>query len=135
MANILLIGSNPSIRSPDNSPFHAATRSRMILDEWFADLQGHMKAFINVTDIVKADNKPLTGSEIQAALPALKLRLEEFKGFKFVALGKTAARACELAGVKFLEMPHPSGMNRKLNDPEYVKEKIKRLAEFISEPS
>jgi uracil-DNA glycosylase len=82
--------------------------------------------------MVKTDNKPLTGSEIQNALPSFSKQLEEFKGFKFVALGKTAARACELAGVDFLEMPHPSGMNRKLNDPEYVKEKIKRLAEFIS---
>lgn len=132
MANILLIGSNPSIRSPDNSPFHAQTRSRIILDQWFADLHGHTRAFINVTEMVKEDNKPLTGSEIQNALPSFSKRLEDFKGFKFVALGKTAAKACELAGVEFLEMPHPSGMNRKLNDPEYVKEKIKRLAEFIS---
>lgn len=135
MAKVLLIGSNPSVRSPDNSPFHANTRSRIILDAWFKDLQGHTKAFINVSDTVKADNKPLTGKEIETASPLFSERLKEFEGYKFVALGKTAAKACEMVGVKYLEMPHPSGMNRQLNDPKFVEEKIKRLREFISEPS
>jgi uracil-DNA glycosylase len=31
-------------------------------------------------------------------------------------------------------MPHPSGLNRQLNDKEFVEEKIKGLANYLASP-
>ena len=35
-------------------------------------------------------------------------------------------------GYDYFAMPHPSGLNRQLNDPEFIEEKIKRLIEYMS---
>jgi len=61
---VLLIGSNPSCASTDNSPFLASTRSRMLLDEWFKDLDVDVH-FCNVSYQKKEGNKPLTAQEIK----------------------------------------------------------------------
>jgi uracil-DNA glycosylase len=53
---------------------------------------------------------------------------------KIVALGKTAEKALTLLGYDFYAMPHPSGLNRKLNDKDYIEEKIKGLRDYINKP-
>lgn len=136
MANLILLGSNPSETSPDASPFHASTRSRVILDAWIDRLNTLgwplEITFLNVSNDKKSGNKPLTPAEIKAAVPALLERIKQYPDHKVVALGKAASLACKLTGVEFYEMPHPSGLNRLLNDPTYVEEKLKGLACFIS---
>lgn len=41
-------------------------------------------------------------------------------GFKVVAFGKKASERLEKAGIGHCMMPHPSGLNRKLNDKKAV---------------
>jgi hypothetical protein len=41
-------------------------------------------------------------------------------GFKAIALGNKASVRLEKLGIKHYKMPHPSGLNRKLNDPTVV---------------
>jgi uracil-DNA glycosylase len=126
---ILFVGSNPSTASTTDQAFHKSTRSCKILTEWTKDIPGE-KRYTNVVHQRTKDNKPLSTAEIKASLPRLAADLKG--ATKIVALGKTAAKALSMLGVQFCEMPHPSGRNRLLNDPDYVAEKIKRLQEYCS---
>ena len=131
MSKILFVGSNPSQRSANDSAFHGSTRSAQILAEWTKDIPG-TKIHINVVNKKTDDNRPLKASEIKDNLDNLTADILIAQADKIVALGKTAAKALTLLRVNFYEMPHPSGRNRLLNDPEYVAQKIKGLVEFCS---
>ena len=92
--------------------------------------------FFNVFDLPTKNNRPINSLELHSGdRKQLKESLERVDAI--VAIGKTAysfiCRRYDEAMV--MEMPHPSGLNRQLNDPAFVEEKIKKLAEFISELS
>jgi len=127
---VIVIGSNPSVASPNCSPFHASTRSRMVLDEWFGDAHTDIIP-LNVSDQKKEGNRPLTRNEILNQIPRIIKQLGEYPDAKVVALGKTAEFAMSLTGREFFAMEHPSGCNRKLNDKLYVAEKIKALRAYL----
>lgn len=75
-------------------------------------------------------NRPLKASEIRENASRLAGEIKGINPDRIVALGKTAATALTLLGLAFYEMPHPSGRNRLLNDPAFVEQKIKGLAQF-----
>jgi uracil-DNA glycosylase family 4 len=131
---VLFVGSNPSNSSETDVAFHGSTKSSQLLTQWCKNLT-MMKMHINVLDKKTEGNRPLKSSEISANLPDLQSKLDMIKPDRVVALGKTAARALTLLHIPHYEMPHPSGCNRKLNDPKYVKEKVKGLEHFCSNPS
>lgn len=76
-------------------------------------------------------NKPLTRKQIRNHLPEFSKRLDNLAGDRVIALGKTAEYGCQILGIPFLAMPHPSGLNRQLNDKEFVARKIEELRKFI----
>ena len=126
---ILVVGSNPSVKSPGLTPFHPHTRSSKVLHQWFLGV--HVKiVYINVVDYVTPKNRPLTVREIRENLPNFTKKLDQYKDRKIVALGKTAAKALSMTGRDFFEAPHPSGLNRKLNDQEYVKQMKENLRRY-----
>lgn len=131
MKKVLLVGSNPSVRSPDNSGFHVSTRSRMVIDNWFSDIQDVELTFINIVDYKKEGNKSLSVSEIKNNLPVFKSKLKKYNDYKIIALGNTAVKAMRMVTSDFLEAPHPSGLNRNLNDPIYVSDFICNLKRYI----
>jgi uracil-DNA glycosylase len=72
-------------------------------------------------------------SEIKACLGRLHNNIHvEIVPDKVIALGRTAEKALTLLRLDFYAMPHPSGLNRKLNDPKYIEEKIKGLISYLS---
>lgn len=137
MSNIVFIGSNPSIKSSKLTPFWSDTKSAKVLKYWLEQLKDSDSElfFYNVSDQPTENNRPLKISEIKENLQTLKDKLQVFElhkiDIKVVALGKTAEKALTLLGVQYFAMPHPSGLNRKLNDKAYVGEKLKALIEFI----
>ena len=131
MNTILFLGSNPSTSSLTDSAFHKSTRSGQILADWTKDIVAN-KVCLNISTKKSKDNRPMSSSEIHSNLATLSSQLAALAPNKIVALGKTAAKALTLLHLEFYEMPHPSGCNRKLNNKEYVAEKIKGLIEFCS---
>jgi len=95
------------------------------------DLQG-MKVHLNVLNKKTEDNRPLKKSEIKLNLERLASDIKGIEPTHIIALGKTAATALTMLGVEYYEMPHPSGRNRKLNNPEYVAGKVKGLTEYCN---
>jgi len=128
---ILFVGSNPSNSSFCDVAFHMSTRSSKILTGWCTDLHG-LKIHLNVLNKKTEGNRPLKASEIKMNLERLALDIKGTSPTHIIALGKTAAKALTLLGVEYYEMPHPSGRNRLLNDPEYVAGKVKGLVEYCS---
>lgn len=136
---ILLLGSNPSIRSQTDLAFYNDTKSGSTLNEWIKDIDATFY-YANVSHIKTENNRQLTKKEVRDSLPSLMDTLRGLRPDKIVALGKVAADALTLlrskieGNLEWLEMPHPSGLNRKLNDPNYRDQKIKELAAYC-EPS
>lgn len=119
------------------TPFWHDAKSTKVLHDWLwkADLDlslNNVFMFANVANYVTENNRPLKVAEIKAALPELRETIDQNEVDKIVALGKTAEKALTLLGLDFYAMPHPSGLNRKLNDKNYVEEKINGLKEYLT---
>ena len=123
--------------SNTNNPFCVGTKSGLTLRSWMAslnDIPDITFELANVSHKKTKNNRPLNTAEIREALPGLKVQIEYLVPDKIIALGKTAAKALKQCQMEFYELPHPSPLNRLLNDPEYVAGKIKGLKEFIESP-
>lgn len=129
---ILFIGSNPSQSAGIYTPFWVHTDSAKTLAKWI-DMLGPIDQllFNNVSPVATPNNRPLKVSEIKHNLDRLRILVAMNDGAKIVALGKTAEKALNMINERFYSMPHPSGRNRKLNDPAYLEEKIKGLKLFL----
>jgi uracil-DNA glycosylase len=102
-----------------------------MLQQWCIAADVRETAYENVSIHTTPNNRPLTYKEIKREAFFLNLRLDLYKdagGWRYVAIGKSAAAALTILSLDFYEMPHPSGLNRQLNDPKFVAEKINGLA-------
>jgi uracil-DNA glycosylase len=128
---VLFVGSNPASASPDNTAFHPSSKTRLKLDKWLVDLDVE-RVFVNVADYKTPNNRPLSSREIRSLLPSLAAKIEAYPDAKIVAVGATAEKALRMLRITWYHsIPHPSGMNRKLNDPLVVKSTINALILFI----
>lgn len=127
---IVLVGSNPSNSSETDTAFCKSTRSRRFIDSWFYGLDVHLE-FDNVSHERTPNNRPLKMSEIRSAIPDLQRRLSRYN--IVVALGKTAAKALDIAHIEHVEMPHPSGRNRFWNDPLNAARAIEEVRRYVND--
>lgn len=133
---ILFIGSNPSNASQTTHPFSATTKSGKTLKEWIERLDISCRClYCNVSDIKTVSNRPLTTKEIKNNLEHLKDKINQSGCTHVVAVGRTAEKALTLLRANFYVLPHPSGLNRQLNDPKIIEEKINGLREFLTRSS
>ena len=128
---IILVGSNPSTTSPNNAPFDSSVKSAKTLKTWIEGIDADF-LFMNVSDAKTQANKPLSAAQIKDSIPSLKEKLDRYPTARVVALGKTAEKALSILNIRFLALPHPSGMNRMLNDPETVRLTKENLKSFSS---
>lgn len=126
---ILFIGSNPSVKAANDAAFSADTGSGRILRSWIQGIEGTI-LFDNIVSQKTENNRPLNSSEKAEAKASLSERIKEVNPDRLVALGKAAAGVLSELGLKYLEMPHPSGLNRKLNDKVYTQNMIDALKEY-----
>ena len=129
---VLLVGSNPSNKSPDNSAFHRDTKSRKFVDKWFEG-EGWNIAYDNLVSFKTNNNKQLSVAQINENLDWIKYNMEKYKnlGYNVVACGKVAAKGLTMAGVEHFEMPHPSGLCRFWNDKEAGEAKVKEMKQWV----
>jgi uracil-DNA glycosylase len=92
---------------------------------------------LNVSNQVTPGNRPLKTSEIKASLDRLERDITlGIRPDYIITLGKTAEKALVMmklteTGYDYYAMPHPSGLNRQLNDPKFIQEKIKGLQNYL----
>lgn len=134
LGTVVFVGSNPSQKGQTNTPWWHNVKSTKILLNWIEEIDAtdlYDAAFLNVSNEITPNNRPLTKIEVMKSLAGLHYRLACADGTKVVALGKTAEFALTLLGVDHYAMPHPSGLNRQLNDKAFVAEKIKGLSDYL----
>lgn len=127
---ILILGRNPSRTniSPD-IPFIGAPCYKRIKD-WVEYLTHSSRLFVagNCTNSLNAKfNKftiPTYASTLKSSCVAQNINC-------VVALGNDSARVCEVANMKYFKLPHPSGLNRLVNNREKIKEALRACDEYI----
>lgn len=129
--SVVLVGSNPSGKSPDCSAFHPDTKSRQFVDKWF-DKSWHIM-YDNLVDFKTENNRQLSTAQIKKNLKWIVKNMEEYNrlGWKIVACGKIAAKGLTMAKVEHFEMPHPSGLCRFWNDKEAGEAKVEEMKEWV----
>lgn len=129
--SILIVGSNPSQSSPDNSAFNKSTKSYKTIMSWFSDLNNIELNFANLVDEKTDNNKQLSKSKIRQNIDSI---IQKTNGYNtIIACGKVASMGLRMAEVDHFEMPHPSGLNRFWNSKEQSDLKIKEMLKYIYE--
>jgi hypothetical protein len=54
-----------------------------------------------------------------------------YDSYKIIALGKFPSEVLDQMGLKHFMLPHPSGLNRKLNDKNYLMQQLEDCKNFI----
>ena len=110
---VIIVGQNPS----------AIEKSGTFkkLDQWTAEwkLNGGYD-FMNCSDEV--------GQKYTIDYESLKVTS---KYDKVIALGNVASDSLKKLDIIHFKMPHPSGLNRQLNDKEFEKKKIKECYNYL----
>ena len=112
---VLFVGMNPARVGPRDS--QALKR----LASWATRLGIQTFSFVN------AYHGPLRRVE---DLPFLRGACEGHD--KVIALGAVAASSLSKIGINHFRMPHPSGRNRQLNDPELVEKYLRECEEYLA---
>jgi hypothetical protein len=125
---VLIVGSNPSQKSPDNSPFHKNTASFKRVSGWFSHLNVELH-FINLVDEKTENNKQLTKTQIKPHLADIVMKTRGYN--KIVACGNIASMGLDMANVDHFTVPHPSGVNRFWNCPRSTYEKLTEMLDYV----
>lgn len=127
--DILFVGMNPSVASPDSSPFHEATKSFKTLKKYLPREVLHSARFVNLSNEKIQQNKPLKRK--QARERALQMRQLITQYNKVIAFGNVVSDALSYAEIPHFHMWHPSGLCRTWNDKVATARKIEELLEYI----
>lgn len=133
MIKVLIVGSNPSTESRNKKIPFQGSKSWIRLNSWIEKLD--LNEGIGTYDIINVSDKrtrhkvPLKKSEYQ-----IKRLLIKAKNYdKVIALGNTAADALEMAGINYHKIDHPSPINRRLQDSDYVESMLDQCKSFLKE--
>lgn len=112
---ILVVGLNPSRK-------HGKSPTIKHLNQWLKDLDAPMVSFVNLYE----------GYDIKRTHPDANQIAEMSKGYnKILALGNAVSVTLLRLGISHYRLPHPSGLNRKLNDKRYVHEQLVACKNYL----
>ena len=118
MKHILFFGDRPSPRMKINAkPFKGAACENR-LREWIVYLTKDIRTTVWIENQVNCD---------------IGLLQYWSRGCIVVALGNNASKALTKASVSHFKLPHPSGLNRQLNNKKYVAKRLKECYNYIRE--
>ena len=118
MKNIMIVGINPSSGKPNKT---SATIKR--LNSWADTLGIDYYSFTNVIHQTGAYKQSLVDKE------TLLCYIKDYK--KVIALGPLVSKTLNRLGIDHYTMPHPSPLNRQLNDREYEVMKLEECKKFM----
>jgi hypothetical protein len=115
---VIVVGINPASGSPDK-----LCQSIKRLSSWADKIGIRYYSFVNCI------GRPGPYSQKDVEYDFLR---ECVKGYdKVLALGGFPSQALKKLGVDHFTLPHPSGLNRKLNDRDYEKRVLEECSEYI----
>lgn len=115
---VAFVGQNPSAKAAKNGN----TFPR--LNDWVNKLGLDTFTFMNAY--------PHPGKCRVSDVNLDNLRKALYKFPKVVALGNFAAEALTKAGIHHFKLPHPSPLNRQINDDRFINSKLDECREYLS---
>jgi len=121
---IIFVGDKPSAKNYNQSIPFMGTESYVTLMGWI----GKMQVYFNGFDIINKDE--------------LESRMSSSNKNKYVLLGNEAEKVFnELTKMPHFwerknsafKLPHPSGLNRKLNDKKWLNKELNKCRRWLSE--
>jgi hypothetical protein len=119
-SSILILGINPSSGKPNKT---SATIQR--LNRWMDILNMKHYSFTNVIHV--------PGKYHQNMVDYDTLRLYIDGHMKIIALGPFVSKTLNKLGIEHFTLPHPSPLNRKLNNRDYELEQLTRCKHYLEE--
>ncbi len=118
---VVFIGDRPNQKKNRHLdvPF-VGTRSYKTLLEWFYRMD------VDITRVYLVNAYTVDGAPVMLPWDALREQ-----GTAVVVLGAAALEAVKDKDVQFFVLPHPSGLNRELNDKKKLSEKLAKCRDFI----
>jgi hypothetical protein len=114
---MLIVGMNPSSKG-SKSP------TLKVLDQWADALGLDQYGFTNIYE------RPGSFSLKDVRRDYL---LNQIQGHDHVvALGTKVSDILNLMGVKHFKLPHPSGLNRQMNNKPFIQEQLRLCKEYLS---
>ena len=124
---VVVVGTNPSRKSPTKVPFAPETKSGTTVRSWFKDFDGCV-LYRNLYDDYTKDNKTPDKTLCHTALGRLASRRK--RGHKIIACGSFVDKVLTEAKIDHFTIPHPSGLCRFWNDKVAGEAKIKEMIEW-----
>ena len=118
---VLVIGQNPSPKPTLNGKPNATFRK---LELWMTAVGVHHFSFVNTFD--EPGVKPTHNNVDYTRLCTLTQEYD-----KIISLGSFVSTALNKIGVAHYSMPHPSPLNRLLNDKDYERTVISKCKEYL----
>ena len=110
---IIFVGDKPSPRMKPGAIAFDGARCKPRLDAWTKLLKVGFHKRWNSTD------------------PAVWFIWAQDDGDRFVALGNNAAKFLTKHGIPHFKLPHPSGLNRQINDKSFVAKKLLECKKWL----
>ena len=127
---ILFVASNPSKLNHDPNIAIIGSKSEKTFNSWVQYLAPNSEySVVNVSDKI-TDKRPLRKSEFD--LKKLYNHVSNPLVTKIIAMGNIASCALEEIGVEFYKIPHPSPLNRFLNNKVQVKAVLKECKKWLN---
>lgn len=117
MIKVVFVGDEPSVHNFFPDLAFVGTRSFTTLVGWIKEIDPDYYVLINSNTTVDR----------------ARIEILYKKGFRVIALGKKASDRMKNCGIKHLKLPHPSGLNRKLNNKHYVEMEIDHVKMILRE--
>jgi len=114
---VVFVGESPSKLNKDPDVPFVGARCYPRLMDWISYLQPDEFVFRNSHTQEELNN-----------INSLSLA-----GWKVVALGNLAHKRLLKLGIQHFHMDHPSGLNRKLNDKNYIDKRLQQCYDWIRE--
>lgn len=112
---VLVVGLNPSVKHGESSTIRT-------LYGWFDQLNLDKVSFINLYDDYKINYKNTNLKYIQEISK---------KYNKILALGMAVSNSLLDMDVNHFRLPHPSGLNRQLNNKEFVQRELEECKYYL----
>lgn len=118
MKKVLVVGINPSAKG-----YNCITRVR--LDRWMEECGVTYFSFVNCMEHLGKYEKQDIRYEMISDLASTYNYV--------VALGNFVSDALSTLRIYHFKLPHPSGLNRLLNDKQYEIEKVEQLKRYMND--
>lgn len=124
---ILFVAQNPASEHNIENPLDG-TKSGKVLEDWLDTMTAYLKEAHSIT-LCNASNKigKVSMKDRNFQLMTITRHFD-----KIIALGNYSSKVLKSFGIEHFKLPHPSGLNRKLNDNEFIDQELKSCIHYLN---